>query len=315
MAAFSLTARLLDEAIDLMIRRQTSPDSAVLARQIAAWCAQSPDHARIWARVAEAHGRSGAALGSAFGDAPRALSRRNFLIGGAGLGAASMGALGWPKLRLYLLADHLTTTAELLPLDLPGAGQMTLGPASAIAYLDGADAPGVRLLRGMGWFNLDDLPATAPPFTLRAGEVAIRGRRAAFEASEDAGLVNLAVASGEVQVLAPRLPAPMSLTSGGWLRLNPQGGAIESGQRDASLAGAWQDGLILAEAAPLNVLVARIARWLPGRVVLADSAIARIRVSGVFDMSDPERALDAAVRPTGGKLRRMSSLLTVISSV
>ncbi|RDD70159.1 hypothetical protein [Paracoccus versutus] len=71
----------------------------------------------------------------------------------------------------------------------------------------------------------------------------------------------------------------------------------------------------MAKAEPLGSLVARIAHWLPGRVIVADAAIGRTRIRGLFDISDPERALDAAVRPTGGRLRRVSGLLAVISSV
>ncbi|WP_449045019.1 hypothetical protein [Paracoccus versutus] len=46
----------------------------------------------------------------------------------------------------------------------------------------------------------------------------------------------------------------------------------------------------MAKAEPLGSLVARIAHWLPGRVIVADAAIGRTRIRGLFDISDPGRA-------------------------
>jgi transmembrane sensor len=62
-------------------------------------------------------------------------------------------------------------------------------------------------------------------------------------------------------------------------------------------------------------MVAKISRWLPGRVVMADPSLGSREVSGVFDLSNPSRALEAVVSPFGAKLRHIGSMMTVISPV
>ncbi|WP_323717718.1 FecR family protein [Paracoccus aminovorans] len=302
-------SRLLDEAIDLVIRRQNAPESAATLQAIAAWRGRSADHDRIWRRVTEAHGLSGSALG---GSAKPALTRRNLLLAGAvGLGAGALGIWGLPAMRLRLQADQLTATAELLPMAWGDGTRITLGPASAMATAQQGGTRSIRLLQGMAWFDV--APDPVRPLVLRLNDgVEMRTAGAAFEVSQDAGVVNLAVARDSVELIAP---SRASIAAGQWIRLDAENGRHETGSRDGALAGAWRTGTVVAEAEPLQTLVARIARWLPGRVVVADAAIGRARISGLFDISDPERALDAAVRPTGGRLRRVSGLLTVISSV
>ncbi|SED61423.1 FecR family protein [Rhodobacter sp. 24-YEA-8] len=306
----SKSARLLDEAIDLTMRRQIAPDNPVTQQTIAVWRARSPEHDRIWLRVAEAHGLSGIALAPEAGG--RGISRRKLVTGGvAVIGCSLAGAWAVPHLRLRLTADHITTTAELLPLELPDGTRVTLGPDSAIAGPASQRPRELRLLQGMAWFEVAEDPSL--PFVLGLGDsMEARTISASFEASSDAGVVNLAVSRGTLS-LAGRVS--QRIDSGTWLRIDPSTGLSEQGSRDPSLAGIWKEGLIIAEAEPLESLVARIARWLPGSVIIAGAEIARARVSGLFDISEPERALAAAVHPTGARIRHASGLLTVISAV
>ncbi|ARO15937.1 FecR protein (plasmid) [Ketogulonicigenium robustum] len=289
---------LLDEAITLMMRRTSPADST-----IAAWRARSADHEAVWQMVAKAHGISGRVLSP-----PRNPTRRNVVLGGAALlGAGALGAWTLPEMRQTQQADHVTTTAQLLNMALPDGSHATLGPDSAVI----TGARGFRLLRGMAW--VDVAPAAAPFVVQLPDGVSIQTTSATFEIARDAHLVNLAVSTDGVDLRSSLQSRAVS--AGHWLRLNPKDGAYEEGPRDPALAGLWQQGLIAAEAEPLDVLVARIARWMPGRVVIADRAIARARISGLFDTSNPTRALQAAVRPTGGHVRGVSGFLTVISIV
>ncbi|WP_155734624.1 FecR/PupR family sigma factor regulator, partial [Brucella intermedia] len=54
--------RLLDEAIDLIIRLQNDPGNPVAIELIRAWRARGPRHEEVWARVSKAHGASGKIL-------------------------------------------------------------------------------------------------------------------------------------------------------------------------------------------------------------------------------------------------------------
>jgi transmembrane sensor len=69
----------------------------------------------------------------------------------------------------------------------------------------------------------------------------------------------------------------------------------------------------MADKEAVSTLIARIGRWIPGRIVIADPFIGSQRVSGIYDLNDPKRALEAVVQPTGAQVRQVSSFLTIIS--
>ncbi|WP_315855064.1 hypothetical protein [Chenggangzhangella methanolivorans] len=68
----------------------------------------------------------------------------------------------------------------------------------------------------------------------------------------------------------------------------------------------------MAERETISALVARIGR-VPGRIVIADPFVGSQRVSGIYDLQDPIRALQAVVHPAGAQVREISPLLTVVS--
>lgn len=296
--------RLLDEAIDLRIRRNMAPESAVTEQVIALWRSRSADHERIWQRVTKAHRLSGLALHT---PSRTGLSRRTLLIGGA----IGLAAAGWsvPRLRLRLEADHQTRTAQVMSLDLGSGTRIVLGPDSAIAVKSQSGRQEVHLLRGMGAFDISDIAGHS--VVVQAPD----GRRfsttaARFDLSQEAGYLNLAVGTGTIDTT---WAGPVS--EGRWTRL-PSGTDIgESGHFDPAMTGAWQHGTLVADAEPLAALVERIGRWMQAPVIIADPRLGAQRISGLFDIRDPEQALAAAVSPTSARLRRIGGIATVISRI
>lgn len=294
--------QLLDEAIDLMMRHQagTGQDTARLIRL---WRGQSPRHEHIWQRVSEADGISALALSPQ----PRAPSRRRILTGGGvALGLAALAATGAPWLQLQLRADHITGKASILPLGLPDGSRITLGPDSAVIAPTQATPREAVLLRGMAWIDIAQDSRT--PFALHVDGRTIRSSGAAFEVSSEAGAINMAVARQDAELSGHRIGA------GKWLRLHHDTDRVETGLRDPDLAGAWRNHMLVADAEPLNSLVTRIARWVPARVIMAGGQIGNHRVSGLFDLSQPEAALAAAIRPAGGVLRELPGAVVVTRS-
>lgn len=293
--------RLFDEALRLVLRLQEAPADPAAREALRLWRAKSPAHEAAWREMAEIHGLAGRALTRERAKA----TRRGFLLGAAGLGAAAASAALAPGLILAARADRRTGAARLEGFDLP-EGRAVLGPKSALAL----EPEGARLLAGMLWC---ELAPGAAPFSLRIGALELRGLRGAFGVSAEAGFVTAEAGAGGAAELHPPAAAPESLAAGGWARFDAEGGFLARGGRSAAPA-AWLEGRLIAEAEPLAALVARIARWLPERVVLLDSALGARRVSGVFDLSAPREALRAAVRPHGGRLREIPVLGTIFVS-
>jgi len=319
MSERSAAERLLDEAIDLLIRLQEDPANPVTRTTIDRWRARSTRHEQIWQKVFGAHGLSGEVLNerkSAQQKAKRKVSRRKFVIGGlAGLGAVTSGAVAIPEAIVWASADHITPKGKTEQITLADGTRTMLGPQSAIALQFTSSLRRVELIRGMAYFDV----AAAPnqPFLVSAGRLTVTATGTAFDISNDAGFINIAVAEGAVETRAGAGLAreALRLDAGEWLSFDDARIAYDRGSRDVDQIATWRKGLIIADREPIVALVAKIARWHPGRIVFLDPAVGEQRISGIFDLSDTRRALAAIVHPAGARLRDLPPFLTVISPI
>lgn len=309
--------RLLNEAIDLVIRLQNDPANPVALEMIRAWRARGADHEEIWAQVAKVHGASGLILTEQRRIERRkslAPSRRTFLFAGlAGLTAGAAAYTFVPEMLRRAQADFLTAKGEIRRIDLPDGSAVTLGPDSAIALAFTAGQRSIELLAGMAFFEV--APDPSRPFAVTSEGLSATALGTAFEVSNDAGMLTVSVEHGRVGVEMPQPQGKdgLQLEGGQWVTFDPGSGSMEQGQRENDQVASWRSNLIFAERESVDALVARIGRWIPGRVVIADPFIGDLRVSGVFDLTDPRLALEAVVHPAGARVRQVSSFMKVIS--
>lgn len=309
--------RLFEEAADLMIRLQNDPANPVSREMVRRWRARGPAYEKAWLEVSEIYGIAGRVLAPGYQAETRfrrGLTRRNLLAGGIiGAGALAGGYLALPGLILRAQADHLTGTAEIRRITLPDGGAATLGPDSAIALHYDSSQRTVTLLAGMAFFEVAKDPSR--PFRAAASEMVATARGTAFDLGNDAGLISVSVEHGlvEIDVPGPSLVDGNRLAPGQWATFDERMRLATRGSRDIRQIGTWRSGQILVENEPIRAVVARIARWQPGRVLIADAGFGANRISGVFDPSNPLRALEAVVHPLGGRVRSIGPYLTVIS--
>ncbi len=311
--------RLFREAADLAIRLQNDSDNPVSIEMARAWMSRSPAHEAAWAKVAVIHGMTGKILSDRKKAARRdnlGLTRRNLMIAGvAGIGAAATGWWGVPALMLAARADYTTSTAEMKRIPLEDGSVVTLGPDSAIGLDYAADRRRIFLLAGMAYFDV--ARDVGRPFMVETGTLIATALGTAFDVANDAGTVSVSVDHGLVETRAPGLSISGAERLGGgeWLTFDLASHRFSRGSREASQIAAWRTGMIVAENEPVSALIARISRWQPGKVVMADPALGSRLVSGVFDLNDPLRALDAVVRPFGAKIRSLGPYMTVVSPI
>ncbi len=310
--------RLFEEAVDILIRIKSDPDNPVALEIATRWLARSPQHREIWEEALEIHGMTGKILTDkrrAERKAAFSMSRRSLVIGGM-LGGGTLLAAGYsaPSLILQAQADVLTSTAEIKRVELSDGSVATLGPDSAIAVEIGSVRRDIELIQGMAFFEV--ARDSSRPLAVRMGSMVTTALGTAFDVSDDGGFLNLSVSHGTVQAdLPPAFARPaMTLQAGDWLSLSTADGAVSTGTRDVGQIASWRNGMIVVEKERIATVVARVARWKRGRVLIADPNLGNRPVSGVYDLSDPGLALEAVVQPYGGKVRELTPYLTVISA-
>lgn len=333
-------AALENEAIDWVVRLQSGDATAVERAAFAAWRGRSAAH--------EAAARDAEALWHDFGRTPtaRAHARENASDetagsrvrnpGNAAVGAA--GATGYRRSRNMwhaafaggiaaclivavlgsgmlgpisgIFADHATLPGERREVRLPDGSTATLNTASAISvsYAPGGERR-IELHDGEALFDVG--PDAARPFVVAtdSGEVRVLGT--VFAVRNEGQGTRVTVLEGRV-----RMSGASESDAGTQLEAGQQASVSASGvgptvDVDAGKETAWARGRLIFNQRPLSEVVAELDRYRAGRVVIADGDLEQLLVTGVFDLNEPDAALDTLERTIGATVVRLP-LITVI---
>jgi transmembrane sensor len=299
--------KLFEEAFDLIIRLHNDREDLTTLDHVNSWRARGPQHEAVWKEVQHIHQLSGSLASSTLPVKVSRFSRRQFITGGAVAIAAAGATLAVsPDLLLRLRAEHRTQVGQLQQLQLAEGSRVTLGPDSAMTSHISATQRQVELLSGMAFFTVQ--PGEKLPFIVKQQDHLVTCHAGDFTLSHDAGFTSLAVEQGNVLV-----DDSQRLESGQWLSISGSG-QMTVGEQAGGQLSAWRSGILVADNEHVAVIVARIARWLPGKVLIANEWLRQQRISGAFNMAHPQQALSAVVAPFQGEVRRLTPWLTLLST-
>jgi transmembrane sensor len=309
---------LFTEAMELVIARAAGASDAGKAAE--AWCGGDADRRRILAEAEQVWRLSGELAPTSKANWPvrgrpaaqRTSRRRIVMTGMTALAAALLLAAIVPDGLHWLRGDMVSRTAEIRTLDLADGSRVTLAPDSVVRVAYTPERRSVELVCGAAFFEVK--PDTARPFTVDAGGLVARAVGTAYEVERVAARRTVAVAKGVVAVSRPS-EAEERLEAGDWLRVSETKNiAAERGHRAGENVAPWRDHLIVLNRRSIREAAAEIGRWYAGRIIVWDDGIGDKLVSGVFDVSDPQTALQALVEPHGGRTRAIGSWLLMVTA-
>lgn len=307
---------LWNEAMALLLRWQAAPNDARSREEILRFCAESEAHVAAWESAKRLYHLTGEATGAparAKTRRRRELTRRG-VIGGLGALAVGTTAIMGPDLWRRWQADMVSDAGVIARHRLADGTRLTLGPDSAVRVAFSPALRRVDLIDGMVLFDLAADPQR--PFEARTGDFVVRaGADTSFEMRRNSGSSLIGVGGGRVAVEKGGKAAAGELAAGDWIAAAPDNGGLQRGHREAAQIAAWRNRQLIADEERIDAVVAEIARWQSARIVIADWGLGASRVSGLYDLSDPDAALQAVVSPYGGRVRRVTPWLTVLSSV
>lgn len=308
-------------ALDWHLRLHAQPRDGALHAAFNTWYGAQPAHARAWQRAQRVWHLSGAlatppAKHTASTPPPmqprsRPLRRRKRLLsGGAAIAACLLVlVLQWPTWQ----ADYYSPPGERLSVSLSDGSQLTLDGGSAVKVKLNTTQRQVTLLKGRVYFQVSH--DVARPFRVTAGTTTVTVTGTAFTVARGNERSSVAVEHGSVQVNDPQAqPSQLKtpLTAGDRLELDHRQGKAQLSQQALGAMAAWRKGLLVANNQPLTEILEQLAEHLPGLVMLDDPALGQRRVTGVFDLTRPDAALEALVAPQGGHIKAYSPWLRVI---
>lgn len=216
---------------------------------------------------------------------------RRRLLGSLALVAMAL-PLGWfawqSDTRRYWLADLRSGVGERREWKLSDGSRLMLGTASAAQWHADGQRRVLRLLAGEAMIDSVD---EARPLLVETRYGVIRSQGARFCVRSDDQDCQVAVLAQRVEV-APlhHLPDMRALVAGQQVRFDAE--RIGSQRANDAATAAWTQGSLIALDQPLGELIAELARYRHG-VLRLDPALAGLKVSGSFPLTDTDRALAA----------------------
>ena len=212
--------------------------------------------------------------------------------------------------RSPVIAAH-GAAATAHPLATQTAIDVLRAGGSAIDVDITADGRRVRLLSGEAFFDVAH--DAARPFTVEAGGAKVVVLGTAFDVALDPSATTVQLARGVVGISAADNAAVAEMAPGDMATVDHDTGEILRETVPAGEIGAWRNGLLFVNDVPVENVISRLQRYHSAWISLPDGTLARQRVTGLYDLRDPDRALRALVQPLGGKVRTVSDYVRVLS--
>jgi transmembrane sensor len=166
----------------------------------------------------------------------------------------------------------------------------------------------IELVSGEVFFEV--APDAKRPFVVRSGWVSARALGTKFAVTKRGDATLVTVAEGRVLVAeqsvnpssVPIETRAAELGAGEQALAAPRG--ISKARVDAQAVLAWRDGKLVFDGDSLGKVVEEFNRYNPTPIVIADPAVAKRRVSGVFSVHDPESLMQFLERSGDVSIRR-----------
>jgi len=293
-----LPTEVLEEAAEWLMRLSENNLSDSERAEWQRWKVSTPERDRAWARAQLLQSKLGGlppSLAMSALDRPSHPERRAAL-GKLALLLALM-PVGWGSWKLaqsqQWTADYRTRVGECRELTLADGSHITLNTATAIDVRFDSQQRRVHLREGE--ILVQTAQDASRPFLVstRQGRMQALGTR--FTVRELSARTHLAVLEGAVQVVLAdnRQTAPIIVNAGQSTEFSAQQfGALTATDRNV---GAWTQGMLMADNMRLADFVAELTRYRHG-FVRYDPAIADLRISGAFPISDTQRTLNMLVQ-------------------
>lgn len=287
--------------VQKLVSGQATPQDAEVLKR---WCARSSAHASAFAEASQVWneaGQAGLYLAPGADDRAAILARlgrrsvatRRAFLGGLATTAAAAYAVVHPPLGLWpsfseLAADYRTVTGEQRHIMLADHVSVRLNTQTSISRQPSkGDAEHLELISGEASFTMPQGVRQSIVVTAANGRTVGSGAR--FDVRYlDGKAVCVTCFEGSVQI--EYSATTTQLAAGRQLRYG-ENGLGQASAIDPEAEAAWHDGVVVFQATRLSEVVEEINRYRPGRIILANAALAQQPVSGRFRIDQMDTIL------------------------
>ncbi|MCQ2999467.1 FecR family protein [Pseudomonas syringae] len=299
----------LEQASDWLLELQAEP---ARFEEFDHWLHASPEHLSAWAQVNRAWSAIEQPSTTAHWPAATQVtqlkpSRRKWSMLAAACVCVIAVGVAWLNNPDWQ-ADYHTGTGETRVVQLSDGSQLTLAARSAVDVDYSGNTRHITLLSGEALFDVAH--DARRPFQVDASNVVIRVLGTSFDVARSETGTKVEVREGAVGVSANG--SPYRLGAGQRLWFDALQGTVQQTAMAPDEVATWVSGQQFFENATVQEVVEQLRKYQRGWIVIGDDALGQKRVTGLYDLRDTQRALQALAKPIGGTLVRYSPLLTVL---
>lgn len=318
-------SQAVSEATDFLVLLVDDPTNASLHAKIQKWRKARPAHDAAWLSMVDIWHLAGdigpvalpldisadnqIAIGVS--KSPTSPRRRTVFLASA-LCLMGLGFLFGDDIRLSLMSDYRTGTAENRVIQLPDGSTATLGARSAIALHYTPRARQVQVLAGEVFFSVrhDD----THPFTAIAGGATVRDIGTRFDIDKEKDRIDVSVSEGSIGLTydTPDRSPERHMTAGDVISIDLRSKTLTTSRMDPGAIGSWQQKRLTVSDASVHSLVETFRRYYPGIIVTYGKDLTASHVAGTYDLTDIPGALRAVAAPMHVGVRTLGSRVLLI---
>lgn len=308
----------LAEASAWLARLQRPDRSDTVEAAFRNWLAESPAHARAYARVAEIWDIIPGAVqfgqGEAVASSLRGRPRWWMPLAAAACGAliVVVAGLAWFQWRTPV---YQTAAGGMEVITLHDGTRVTLNTDTRLSIDYGEHERRIKLERGEAIF--DDAVDPKRPFVVQAGDHQVRALGTTFQVRLEPKSLAVTLVDGRVAVSRSTSMEDRSNSTGSTI-LSPgdrlilrSDGRVTLDHPSIKALTAWQRGEAVFDDVSLAHAVAEINRYGGAPVRFGDPALAEMRVSGVFAVHDPAEFANAVAKLYHLRVVRSGRAITI----
>lgn len=316
-------------ALEWLVRLTSGEKTQKDQQEFEAWIKADPSHRQAYEEVQSIWKESGqlsydTRTGHVTVSEPKRTSRRTrrskarsswrqpLLIGTFTL-ASSLLILWLSGWHWWVISDY-STSKQRQTIRLSGVVEITLDAQTAIDIHDLPGKTQVVLHKGAAWFKV-----TSPPdqhvVQVLTDRVSVTSLGTEFLVEKRPNHHFIAVTEHAVEIVSRTSKQQMINLEEGYGVTVEENSSLPWNEPEiaSSNVGSWRQGRLVMEDASLKTVIERINDYHPGMLLITDNNLLYTKVSGVFDIDNPDNALTSLTLILPIKIERISPYLVLIS--
>lgn len=287
------------------------------------WLAEKPEHAAAWQSINDFWtGLDELTLADISDDDSAQVlefqplqthkARPRYLNTGLAIAASLLLTLGlfYQQLEFYL-ADYRNSVGRQQQIALADGSGILLNTAGAVSIAFSGQQRTVTLHGGEAFFTV--AADRNRPFVVETEAGRIQALGTAFDVKLQDGHVSVTVFEHAVKITNADGQTEEKLAEGQRLEFT-RNRILQPSPVNLQRAAAWHKQRMVFQDQPLATVVAELERYRPGKIFILDDAIKNLPITGVFEITDTDIALQSIAQSLPVEVRKISEHLVLLSA-